>query len=191
MVFWPIQSLLVWIEHIWKFFEFGLLLTKVGRDFAHLALQENAPNMMIRLLLLRTMYFLLQARPKRKNSNLYFNANYMMFMKCFFRDCPFFIGSFHSCIFFLRLLNSVSAVGECAERRQAQQEKALNENKRHRRRCIVVQRRPDRMGSLDKPPASSASLPSRASSRMHSCQHSSHPNAGMKQYECGHTQPLL
>ncbi len=26
-----------WIEHIWKFFEFGLLLTKVGRDFDHLA----------------------------------------------------------------------------------------------------------------------------------------------------------
>jgi hypothetical protein len=32
MVFWPNHSLLVWIERIWKFFEFGLLLTKVGRD---------------------------------------------------------------------------------------------------------------------------------------------------------------
>jgi hypothetical protein len=29
----------------------------------------------------------------------------------------------------------------------------------------IVQRRPERMGSLDKPPASSASLPSRASTR--------------------------
>jgi hypothetical protein len=36
--FWPIHSLLVWIERIWKFFEFGLSLTKVWRDFAHLAL---------------------------------------------------------------------------------------------------------------------------------------------------------
>jgi hypothetical protein len=44
MVFWPIHSLLVWIERIWKFFEFGLLLTKEGEDFAHLALYENAQN---------------------------------------------------------------------------------------------------------------------------------------------------
>ncbi len=67
MVFWPNHSLLVWIERIWKFFEFGLLLTKVGRDFSHLALQENAPNMLMRLLLLHTMHFFLQARPKRTN----------------------------------------------------------------------------------------------------------------------------
>jgi hypothetical protein len=38
MVFWLIHSFHVWIERIWKIFEFGLLLTKVRRDFAHLAL---------------------------------------------------------------------------------------------------------------------------------------------------------
>jgi hypothetical protein len=38
MAFWPFHSLLVWKELIWKFFEFGLSLTKVGQDFAHLAL---------------------------------------------------------------------------------------------------------------------------------------------------------
>jgi hypothetical protein len=37
-VFWPNHSFLIWIEHIWKLFEFGLLLTKVGQDFAHLVL---------------------------------------------------------------------------------------------------------------------------------------------------------
>jgi hypothetical protein len=36
MVFWLNHSFLVWIERIWEFFEFGLLLTKVGREFAHL-----------------------------------------------------------------------------------------------------------------------------------------------------------
>jgi hypothetical protein len=66
MVFWPNHSLLVWIEHNWKFFEFGLQFTKVGGYFAHLALLENAPNMLMRLLLLHTMHFFLQARPKRK-----------------------------------------------------------------------------------------------------------------------------
>jgi hypothetical protein len=41
MVVWPIHFLLVWEESIGKFFEFGLLLTKVGRDFAHLTLDQN------------------------------------------------------------------------------------------------------------------------------------------------------
>ncbi len=55
---------------------------------------------------------------------------------------------------------------------------------------VCVRQRLERMGSLDKsqlaqhpyrhePVAVLASL------------HSSHPNASMKQYECGHTQPLL
>jgi hypothetical protein len=34
MVFWPIHSLLVWIERIWKFFEFGLLFTKVAFSYS-------------------------------------------------------------------------------------------------------------------------------------------------------------
>jgi hypothetical protein len=38
MIFWSNHSLLVWTERIWKFFEFGLLLAKVGQEFAHLAL---------------------------------------------------------------------------------------------------------------------------------------------------------
>jgi hypothetical protein len=66
MVFWPIHSLLVWIERIYRIFEFGLLLAKVGRDFAHLPLLENALNMLVCLLLQRTMHFFLQAMPKRK-----------------------------------------------------------------------------------------------------------------------------
>jgi hypothetical protein len=37
----PVTLALVWTESIWKFFEFGLLLTKVGRDFAHLTLFQN------------------------------------------------------------------------------------------------------------------------------------------------------
>ncbi len=53
---WPMHCLLVQIEHVWKLVEFGLLQTKVGPDFAHLALQENAPNMLLRLLLQRTMH---------------------------------------------------------------------------------------------------------------------------------------
>jgi hypothetical protein len=48
-----------------------------------------------------------------------------------------------------------------------------------------------RIGLLDKPPASSAFLLSRASSRTRASLCSSHPNAGMMQYECGHTQLLL
>jgi hypothetical protein len=38
MAFWHIHSLLVWLERIKRFFEFGLLLAKVGQDFAHLTL---------------------------------------------------------------------------------------------------------------------------------------------------------
>jgi hypothetical protein len=38
MVFWPIPSLFVWIEHIKKFFEFGPVLAKVRHDLAPLAL---------------------------------------------------------------------------------------------------------------------------------------------------------
>jgi hypothetical protein len=44
MFFWPIHFLLVWTESIWKFFEFGLLLTEVGREFAHLTLYQNKEN---------------------------------------------------------------------------------------------------------------------------------------------------
>jgi hypothetical protein len=50
---------------------------------------------------------------------------------------------------------------------------------------------PDRMGPLGKPPASLALLPSTASSRMRSNPAFLAPHADMKQYECGHTQPLL
>jgi hypothetical protein len=54
-----------------------------------------------------------------------------------------------------------------------------------------VKRGPDRRGLLGKPPASSAFLPSRASSRIRAFLRSPHANAGMKQYKCGRTQPLL
>jgi hypothetical protein len=40
-------------------------LTKEGRDFAHLALWENAPNMLMRRLLLRTMHFSYKLGPKK------------------------------------------------------------------------------------------------------------------------------
>jgi hypothetical protein len=49
----------------------------------------------------------------------------------------------------------------------------------------------DRIGLLGKPPASSAFLPSRASSHIRAFLSSPHANTGMKQYECGRTQPLL
>ncbi len=39
MVYWPTQAILIWIEHAKKFFEFGLLLTKLGRNIAHLVLE--------------------------------------------------------------------------------------------------------------------------------------------------------
>jgi hypothetical protein len=52
-------------------------------------------------------------------------------------------------------------------------------------RCV-----PDRIGLLGKPPASSAFLLSRASSRILAFLRSN-TNTGMKQYECGRTQPLL
>jgi len=38
MGFWPKQSLLVWTESIWKFLEFGSLLTKIRHNLAQLAL---------------------------------------------------------------------------------------------------------------------------------------------------------
>ncbi len=43
MVFFGLFNhfLLVWEESIWKFFEFGRLLTKVGQDFAHLTVYQN------------------------------------------------------------------------------------------------------------------------------------------------------
>jgi hypothetical protein len=48
MVYWPTQAILIWIEHAKKFFEFGLLLTKLGRNLAHLALEfayfHSAPS---------------------------------------------------------------------------------------------------------------------------------------------------
>jgi hypothetical protein len=73
MIFWPYHSLLVWIESTWKYFEFGLLLIKVVRDFAHLALQENAPIMLMPRVL------------------------YMMFIRYFFKDFFSFTGSLQSC----------------------------------------------------------------------------------------------
>ncbi len=51
MVFNPDQSLLVWIESIQKFFEFGPLITKVRHNLAHMALQEKALNSILHLLL--------------------------------------------------------------------------------------------------------------------------------------------
>jgi hypothetical protein len=53
MAFWPKpkQSLLVWIESIYKFLEFGPLLTKVRHNLAHLELQEKALISIQRLLL--------------------------------------------------------------------------------------------------------------------------------------------
>ncbi len=41
MGFQSFQSHLVWAALIQKFFEFDLLLTKVGRDLAHLTMQDN------------------------------------------------------------------------------------------------------------------------------------------------------
>ncbi len=51
MAFWPKQSLLVWIESIYKILEFGPLLTKVRHNLAHLELQEKAHISIQRLLL--------------------------------------------------------------------------------------------------------------------------------------------
>ena len=51
MAFWPKQSLLVWIESIYKILEFGPLLTKVRHNLAHLELQEKALIYIQRLLL--------------------------------------------------------------------------------------------------------------------------------------------
>ncbi len=54
--------------------------------------------------------FFLTSQAQKKNSNVFFNGNYMMFIKYFFKDCPFsFTGSFQSCIFLPRLLHSSSA----------------------------------------------------------------------------------
>jgi hypothetical protein len=62
---------------------------------------------------------------------------------------------------------------------------------RHQQNIGVVWRGPDLVWSHGKPPASSAFLPSRASSRIRTFLRSPHANAGMKQYECGPSQPLL
>ncbi len=72
----------------------------------------------------------------------------MMFIKYFFKHCPFsFTGSFQSWIFFfspcLTLFfkrrrrmrgKKISAIGECAELNYALYEKACSEIKRYRRR---------------------------------------------------------
>jgi hypothetical protein len=50
---------------------------------------------------------------------------------------------------------------------------------------------PDRIGLLGKPPASAASLNLQEPVAVLAFLHSPHLNAGMKQYECGLTQPLL
>ncbi len=47
----------------------------------------------------------------------------------------------------------------------------------------------ERMGSLDKPPADQH--PYREPVAVLASLHSSHPNAGMKQYECGHTHTFI
>jgi hypothetical protein len=49
---------------------------------------------------------------------------------------------------------------------------------------------PDRIGLLGKPQQQSIRSPPRASSRTRFLR-SPHANAGMKQYECGRTQPLF
>ncbi len=54
---------------------------------------------------------------QKKDSNVFFNGNYVMFIKNFFKDCTFsFTGSLQSSIFLL-LLHSLSVVGECVKRR--------------------------------------------------------------------------
>jgi hypothetical protein len=89
-------------------------LTKVELDFAHLALYENAPNMLMCLLQLRTMHFLLQARTKRKTLMCSSMAT-MIIIKNFLKIALFFNKMFQRFIFFPRLLYSLSAVGECAK----------------------------------------------------------------------------
>jgi hypothetical protein len=49
----------------------------------------------------------------------------------------------------------------------------------------------DRIGLLGKPPASAASLHLQEPVAVLAFLRSPHLIAGMKQYECGHTQPLL
>jgi hypothetical protein len=44
MVYWPMQSILIWIEHAKKFFEFGLLLTKLGRNLVECAYFHSTPS---------------------------------------------------------------------------------------------------------------------------------------------------
>jgi hypothetical protein len=56
---------------------------------------------------------------------------------------------------------------------------------------VTVRHGLDRIGLLRKPPASSAFLPSRASSPIRAFLRSPPANAGMKQYKYGRTQPLL
>ncbi len=93
--------LLAWMEWIQKYFELCLLLTKEECHFTHLALQESAPNGLVPPLLLCTMQFFLQARPKRKaqmRSSVATGSS-----RNFFNDFLFsFTGSFQSCIFFPR-----------------------------------------------------------------------------------------
>ncbi len=55
----------------------------------------------------------------------------------------------------------------------------------------VVRLSLDRMGPLGKPPASLALLPQEPVPLRAVALHSSNSNAGMKQYKCGRTQPLL
>jgi hypothetical protein len=107
-----------------KVFEFGLLLTKMRRNFAHLALKEKALNM--RLLQLRTMNFFYKLSPK-KDSIVFkcvHQCNYMMLIKVFLKYCPFsFTKSFQSC-FFPRLHYSSKAQKEtkrCRRRRTIKQ----------------------------------------------------------------------
>jgi hypothetical protein len=59
-------------------------LTKVGRDFAYLASKEKTLNMHMRLLLLRTMQFFLQARPKRKKEKLKHVLQWLLLYAIFF-----------------------------------------------------------------------------------------------------------
>ncbi len=103
MVFQPFHSLLVWIERIWKFFEFGLLLTKLGRHCSFGVVGEYAKHAYAPSPTAHNAFFLTNYAQK-KNSNVFFNGNNVKFIKYFFKDCPFsFTGSFQSFIFFFNL----------------------------------------------------------------------------------------
>ncbi len=89
-----------------KFSEFGLLFTKVGRDFAHLALEEIRQTCECAFSYCAQCIFSCKRGPREK-------------LKCVlqWQLLYIFTGSLQSCIFLPRLLHSLSALGECVERR--------------------------------------------------------------------------